>query len=57
MGSQAKIADVGTATSIFGWMFMHSQGISLLLQWGVALVAIGAGLAAAYYHIKAARRL
>lgn len=38
-------------------MFMHSQGISLLLQWGVALVAIGAGLAAAYYHIKAARRL
>ncbi len=57
MHDHTKLADAGVVTSVGGWLFMHADHVTLALQWSVAIVAIIAGSAAAYYHFKAGRRL
>jgi hypothetical protein len=57
MNTSNKLADVGAAASAGGWFVLHVGQISLGLQWAVAVVAIVSGIAAAWYHIKAGRRL
>jgi hypothetical protein len=52
-----KIADYGFAFSFSGWVAMHAAQISLLIQWGAGLAVMVSGFAAAYYHIKAGRKL
>ena len=55
--NNAKVADYGWFTALIAWVITNAAGISLALQWAVALAGIVAAIAAARYHIKAARKL
>ena len=52
-----RTMDAVAAIPSAGWLVLHSNNISLYLQWTVAVVAIISGICAALYHIKAVRRL
>lgn len=52
-----KLADIAVAASLPSWFALHAAGISLAIQWLGGLAVIVASFAAAYYHIKAARRM
>ena len=52
-----KPADLGWFAALIAWLATHAAGISTGLQWMLALTGIIAAVAAARYHIKAARKL
>lgn len=52
-----KIADLAVTVSVPTWLALHVAGITLAIQWAGGIAVIIASMAAAYYHVKAARRL
>lgn len=50
-----RVADVGAATSIVGWLASLAAQALPIVQFVAGCVAIIAGLAATYYHVKKAR--
>lgn len=57
MNSPTKLADIAVATSVPTWVALHAANITLAIQWAGGLAVIVASFAAAYYHIKAGRRI
>jgi hypothetical protein len=51
-----RIADFAAAGSVVGWLSSVAVQTLPIIQWLAGVVAIVAGLAAAYYHIKNARQ-
>jgi hypothetical protein len=49
-------ADVGAATSVGGAIWTHVAHANEILQLIASLVAVIAGVAAAYYHISRAKK-
>ena len=57
MKDAAKLADAGTGTAWGAWFVAHYTGINETLQLVALLVAIGSGVCAAIYHVRAYRKL
>ena len=51
-----RIADVGAATSVMSAGFSSLGAVNELVQIAAGLVAIVAGLCAAYYHVTRAHK-
>lgn len=49
-----RLADMGAAGSILAWLSSVAVQTLPIVQWIAGIVAILAGLCAAYYHLKKA---
>lgn len=54
--SQERLADAGAAGSLVAWVSSLAAQTLPIVQWIAGLVAIFAGICAAYYHIVKARK-
>lgn len=49
-----RLADLGAAGSFLGWLSSIAVQTLPIIQWCAGMVAIVAGLCAAYYHVNKA---
>jgi putative flippase GtrA len=54
--NQERLADFGAAGSIVAWVSSMAVQTLPIVQWLAGVAAIVAGLCAAYYHIRRARK-
>lgn len=51
-----RLADAGAAGSVLAWLSSLAVQTLPIVQWLAGVVAIIAGLCAAYYHVKKVRQ-
>ena len=51
-----RIADAGAAGSVLAWLSSLAVQTLPIVQWLAGVVAIIAGICAAYYHVKKTRQ-